>query len=329
MPCRAIPGVITAILLLFSPRGAAGQESRNGRGPQELADSVAVAELSRALTAGLATDSARAAVLYEWVARNVAYDVGGYLEGRIGGETAESVFRRREAVCGGYVALYGRLAAEAGLETAAIQGYAKGFDYAYGQPTRHGNHAWLAVRVEGHWRLVDPTWGAGAVRDGRFEPAFTWAYFLVDAEELILSHLPEQAVWQMVAQPLRRHDFERMAAVPRSLLEVGFTAAALRTAALTAGGAGFPEVGPQGPDVRVVRAPLTGTIRREAPVDVEVVWPGAADVAVVTGNVWTHLARAGDVFHGRALAGDGTVWVVGRTGVGASAYRTLLHYRVR
>jgi transglutaminase-like putative cysteine protease len=323
-----LPAILFALMVTwYCPVAGQGAAGSSDGGP--VSDSLAMAELARELVAGARTDSARAAAVYEWVARNVSYDVAGYLAGRVFAGTAESVFRRREAVCSGYVALYERLAREAGLETVTITGYAKGFDHEPGRNTKRSNHAWLAVKLGGEWRLVDPTWGAGAVRGSRFEPGFSWAYFLVPAEELILSHFPDKAVWQFLAKPLGRREFERMASVPRSLLEVGFTAEALRGAALAAAKVGFPAVGPQGDRVRVVRAPLAGTLARSAVVDVEVVWPGAADVAVVSGGRWTHLTQAGDRFHGNALADDGTVWVVGRTDTDPLSYRTLLHYRVR
>lgn len=310
------------------PGSATAQSERDARPPWQLADSVEIAGLVQSLTAFASTDSARAAAVYEWVARNVAYDVDGYGEGVDSGDVAEVVYRRRRALCGGYVALYARMAREAGLQVAPISGYAKGFDYVYGQSTRRENHAWLAVSIDGRWRLVDPTWGAGAVNHGRFEPAFSWDYFLTSPEELVLSHFPKDAAWQLMATPMRRREFERLPPVPRALLDVGFTPADIRSTSLRDGVRDFPMVGPQPEDVRIVRAPIAGTLRAAATVDVEVVWPGATDVAVVTGGVWTHFARAGDRFHGRTEAFVDRIWVVGRTGPDPLSYRTLLHYRV-
>jgi hypothetical protein len=297
------------------------------RSAGEIADSLAIAALTQSLVRDAPSDSARAAAIYEWVARNVAYDLPGYLDGRIGGETPESVFGRRVAVCSGFVALYERMAREAGLVVVPINGYAKGFDYRHGQSTRRMNHAWLAVRLAERWHLVDPTWGAGAVRAGRFEPAFDWYYFMASPEELILSHFPENIEWQLVAQPMRRRDFERLPAVPRALFHVGFTPAAVRSSALASGARDFPAVGAEA-GVRVVRAPVAGTLPRDATVDVEVIWPGAADVALVSGSTWTHLSRAGDRFHGQAAPAATTLWLVGRTEPDPLSYRTLLHYRV-
>jgi hypothetical protein len=291
-------------------------------------DSTAIAELARSLTAGAATDSARAAVLYEWVARNVAYDIGRY--GSDGAAAApETVFRSRLALCAGYVALFGRMAVEVGLVAEPITGYAKGFDYRDGQSTRQNNHTWLAVLMEGEWRLVDPTWGSGFVADGEFRPTFSWSWFMVAPDELILSHYPRKTSWQRVSWPLTRQEFETMAVVPRALLDAGFTPAAVRRAAL-AGVREFPAIGTApSAGARIISAPLTGTLRRDDPVHVDVLWPGAVQVLAVSGGAWIPLTQEGDRFHGSVAAGEAGVWIVGRSADAASdEYGTLLQYRV-
>ncbi|CAN5891257.1 hypothetical protein BH23GEM9_BH23GEM9_01860 [soil metagenome] len=324
--------ILTILLLslgLGLPLHVAAQEQVDRRDASQIADSAAMAGLARDLAADATGDSARAAAIYAWVAASIAWDAGNYRPGQAVVESAEDVFRRRIALCGGFVAIYQRLAREVGLVVQPIEGYAKGFDYVHGQSTKDANHAWLAVSIDGAWRLVDPTWGSGFVADGRFVPSFTWSYFLVPAEELILSHYPDRSRWQLVSQPLGRRDFERMPTVPRNLFAVGFNAAAVRATALTTGVRDFALVGTQQSAVRVLRAPIAGTVPMNALVELELVWPGAADVAMVTGGVWTHLSRSGDHFHGAAPAAAAAIFVVGRSDAGGGEYTTLLHYRVQ
>lgn len=324
------PRLLAAALCAFAihlPVPVAGQLNTGARTAGQVADSLEIARLARTLTAGAASDSARAAVLYEWIARNLTYDVAGYLSGALVGADAEQVWRTRTAACGGYVALYQRLAAEAGLQVAPVEGYAKGFDYRFGQSTRRPNHAWLALYLGGRWRLLDPTWGSGVVRDGRFERAFTWDFFLTDPETLVLSHFPVAQRWQLVERPMSRDEFERLPAVPRTLVHMGFAPAAIRSAVRHTRVRDFPLVGPQ-PGLRVLAAPVAGTLRRDQPVEVDLVWPGASDVALVAGGVWTRLSRQGDRFRGSASAPAGTLSVVGRRGE-SDAFVTALHWQVR
>lgn len=321
--------LLVTVCLAAVPASLLGQEDvEDGRSARQVADSSAIASLAHTLTREARSDSARAAVLYEWVARTIRYDANAFFRGGDGYETPEEVFRHRSALCGGYVALYQRLAREVGLDAVPITGYAKGVDYVFGRSTKKPNHAWLAMFIAGEWRLIDPTWGAGVINGRTFEPRFTWEFFLVEPGELILSHFPEEPEWQLVDAPLARHDFERMRAVPRTLLDVGFTAEAIRAAALTPGLTDFPLVGATGSHARIVHAPIAGTIPAAADVVIEVDWPGAVDVALVTDGRWTPLVRTGDRFRGQAAAAGSTFQIVGRAGSDDASYETLLHYRV-
>ena len=330
MPVPGTPRLLAAalcVLAIHLPAPLSGQVRAGARSAGQVADSLAIAQLARTLTAGVHTDSARAAVLYEWTARNLTYDVAGYLAGALTDADAEEVWRSRTAACGGYVALYQRLAGEVGLRVEPVEGYAKGFDYRFGQSTKRPNHAWLALHLDGRWRLLDPTWGAGVVRDGRFEPAFTWDFFLADPEALVLSHFPAAQRWQLLAQPMSRAEFERLPAVPRTLVHMGYAPAAIRNAVRHTRVRDFPLVGPQ-PGLRVLAAPVAGTLRRDQAVEVDLVWPGASDVALVAGGVWTRLSRHGDRFRGSAAAPAGTISVVGRR-ADSDAFVTALHWQVR
>src|SRR5687767_10334973 len=217
-----------------APAAAQGTEAEP-QPSRAIADSVELVALARQLTQHAQTDSARAAAIYEWVSRNVAYDVNSYRLGIDDFSDPVSVYRKRSAVCKGFVALYQRLAAEAGLSAVHVRGFAKGFDYVFGMPTKKPNHAWVAVHIDGQWRLVDPTWGAGTVAPDGFHASFSWDYFFVDPEALLLSHFPLESEWQLVARPLRRGEFERMPSIPNILVKVGFGAESIRTFTLSSG----------------------------------------------------------------------------------------------
>lgn len=319
---------LLVIALAFLPQSARGQDAlEDRRSARQIADSLEIAGLAREITAGARSDSAQAAALYAWVAQNVRYDAAEFFRGGDGHERAEEVYRHRVALCGGFVALYRRMADEIGLRTVPISGYAKGVDYKFGRSTRKPNHAWLALHLGGRWRLIDPTWGAGVIVGRKFDPRFTWDFFLVAPEQLILSHFPEEDEWQLLDRPLQRGEFERMRAVPRTLFAVGFSPEAIRATALAPGVEDFPLVGPQGPDVRVLEAPIAGTLPAATPVRVEIEWPGAAEMALVTNGVWTKLTRTGVRFSGVVAAAGKSVTLVGRTSASAP-YATLLHYNV-
>lgn len=311
---------------LLAPLTASAQSAEDRRPPAQIADSIEIARLAHELTDGVKTDSARAARLYEWVARNLTYDVDGFLRGRLSDGKAETVFRKRKAVCGGYVALYERLAREAGLVVMPILGYAKGFTYRPGASTKKPNHSWLAVSIDGEWRFVDPTWASGFINGRAFEPRFNWDYFLIDPQELILSHFPEESEWQLLDRPMSRREFERMPLVPRHIVNAGFDATTIR--ALAAKGVRtFPSVTSRR-DVRIVAAPLSGTLSRAAHVNVDIQWAAGDDVALVSGGIWRHLERVGDHFRGETVAAETHVALVGKPR-GSEKFETLLYYQVQ
>lgn len=326
---KSLAGAAAIIALALAPRPACAQEAKEDRrSPAQIQDSVRIGAHARELVAGAVSDSARAARIYEWIARNVAYDARGYLSGRLGDMKAESVWSRRTAVCEGYVQLFQRMATETGLNSEIVAGYAKGFDYRPGQRIRDANHAWIALELDGAWRLVDPTWGSGLVVNGEFQPQFTWAYFLMSPDVLQLSHLPDDMRWQLAERPLSRREFERMPAVPRLLVEAGFAPHQLLAAGLQKDAPGYPLVGSIEGGVRVVRAPAAGVLPEDEAVTFEVVWPGALDVAVVSGGAWTRLEQEGQIFRGATVADGEAVQLVGKRS-GSSEYQTLLHYSVR
>lgn len=313
---------------VLAPKGAFSQNP-GARSPQQVSDSIAIASLARSLTEHAHTDSARAAAIYQWVAQNLSYDLPGYFAGRLTDPNPEQVYHTRIAVCGGFVTLFARMARETGLIVEPILGFAKGFDFRRGQSTKKPNHSWAAIDINGSWRLVDPTWAAGVVDGTRFRPSFTWDYFLVDPDALILSHYPKDDKWQLLARPLSRSDFERIPIVPRVVVNAGFAPAAIRVAALQSDLRDFPLVGVRDQrQARVISAPIGGTLKRGSSVAVDIYWPGATDVALVSGGNWTYLHREGNHFRGQAPAAASALQVVGRP-FATRVYETLLQYSVQ
>ena len=80
--------------------------------------------------------------------------------------------------------------------------------------------------------------------------------------------------------------------------------------------------------VTVLQAPIAGTLVAAAPVRIEVEWPGASEMALVTNGEWTKLQRNGSRFTGEVVAAGSSVTLVGRPAASAP-YATLLHYNVR
>ena len=151
----------------------------------------------------------KARALYRWIAGHIDYDVRGFRAGSPGDVSPEGVLRSRSSVCEGYARLAEALGTAMGLQVQVVPGWSKGYGYTSGQrfdgPT---NHAWNAVRIDGQWRLMDPTWGAGYLDEGtQFVRRFQEHYFLTAPEAFIFDHLPQDPRWQLLDRPVSAGEY--------------------------------------------------------------------------------------------------------------------------
>jgi hypothetical protein len=144
----------------------------------------------------------KARVIYRWITANISYDeaTGQRIDAGIytgnPDQNAEAVFSRRNGVCEGYSRLFKQMCDYAGLQSAYITGWGK-VDYDYLSTDYYKkNHAWNAVQIDGAWCLIDSTWGAGIVDS--FVLDF---WFLTPPEHFVYTHCPDDAKWQLLANP--------------------------------------------------------------------------------------------------------------------------------
>ncbi len=177
--------------------------------PEEAESSLE--DLAEYLSAPARNDEERARAIYRWITANVDYDVAGMTTARRD-RTAEEVLADGKGVCSEYSSLFSRLCELSGLEAVVISGYGKGYGYTVGSKVQdRSNHAWNGVKIDGEWRLVDSTWGAGYLdpQEG-FVERFEEFFFLAPPEELIWTHLPQDPNWQLLDDPISREEFERL-----------------------------------------------------------------------------------------------------------------------
>ncbi len=198
---------------------------------------VSVSSLAAYLIEPAANDRERARAIFRWICENIDYDLGSYFTGRLGSTNSTDVLKSRSSVCSGYSDLFSALAREAGLETVEIRGYGKGYSYRPGQRfSGPYNHAWNAVKINGSWYLMDPTWGAGYLgRDGKYHRWFDDHYFMTAPDEFIFDHLPEQESWQLLPEPLSKAEFEDLVYVESDFFNLGLVAME-RNGSIAAGG---------------------------------------------------------------------------------------------
>jgi len=193
--------------------------------------------LAAYLIGSAANEREKARAIFRWICENIDYDLGSYFTGRLGSINSADILKSRSSVCSGYSNLFSALAGEAGLEAVEIRGYGKGYSYRPGgRFTGPYNHAWNAVKINGSWYLMDPTWGSGYLgADGEYHRRFDDHYFMTAPDQFIFDHLPEEESWQLLPTPLSKAQFEDLVYVESDLFNLGLEVIE-RNGSIAAGG---------------------------------------------------------------------------------------------
>lgn len=164
--------------------------------------------------------------IFQWITGNISYNLR--LERRkiideeegeddtsstlrpLDHRVAETVIRRREAVCDGYARLFKSLCDHAGIRSERITGYARTSLSRSGERFRT-NHSWNAVFIDSAWHLLDVTWASGYIsfRADRFIRAYDPGYFLTPPSRFIEDHFPEDPKWTLLEHTPVPKEFAR------------------------------------------------------------------------------------------------------------------------
>lgn len=153
------------------------------------------------------SDSLRLRAAVDWIAENISYDVKGWKTENPKASDVNYVLKSKKAVCGGYASLLNVLCDMLNIECQVVTGTARAFDrdiYLI-QSRLIENHAWNMVKVNGSWRLVDPTWIAGHVTGDvddpktKYEKEFDGLYYLMTPSKFILNHFPSKSQNQLLS----------------------------------------------------------------------------------------------------------------------------------
>jgi hypothetical protein len=184
----------------------------------EQRDIVSPEELAQLLTANYSTQRQKVESIFRWITDNISYNVKSLT--RTGSpviyeepddtarvlkplteRVAETVLRRRIAVCDGYARLFKSLCDHAGIGCEIITGYARvSWDRSH---TRfRSNHKWNAVLIDNKWYLLDATWASGFITfRNEFIREYDSYYFLTPPEQFIRDHYPEDLNWTLMDKP--------------------------------------------------------------------------------------------------------------------------------
>lgn len=160
-----------------------GEDKRDllpSRGVQS--DAPQITELAKELTEGISGEREKAKAVYDFVAKNVSYDVNKLeTDGFSWDDSALKTLDSKTGVCQDYSYLAIALLRASNMEARFVEGTAFGGFWPQ-------KHAWVEVKVDGSWLTMDPTWGAGYIKDDKFVAAFNEKYFDPNKEEFEKTH---------------------------------------------------------------------------------------------------------------------------------------------
>ncbi len=169
------------------------------------------------------SEAEKARVIFRWITDSIEYDTRAYFTGSTGSVTPRVVIQKGTATCTGYSQLFKEMATLAGLEAIIINGHSKGYSFNQEKENWDSNHAWNAIRIDGQWKLVDTTWGAGYINQetGTFRKNFDSHYFFTNPTEFIFDHFPEDPAWQLLETPLSLDEYKQLVHVKPAFFRHG------------------------------------------------------------------------------------------------------------
>lgn len=196
--------IVILILLLFANK-VQGQISETKYDYSFVAEEI---------TKGCTNKLEQAESIYQWLCENIAYDTTHQIF------TADECFDQKRGVCQAYCELFYRLGETLGLNTTIIPGRTKDPNGKI-ETTKH---AWLYVEVDEGGILIDPTWGAGSIKDNVFKRSDNdMSWFQIDPHWLIFTHYPDEKRYQFLEKAIDWNTFVRLPALYPSSGEYGWS----------------------------------------------------------------------------------------------------------
>jgi hypothetical protein len=182
--------------------------------------------LLREISAPGQTDRQKVTSIFRWITGNISYNVkaagrnkNSYLYEETDDDTgriikplnlrvAETVIKRRMAVCDGYARLFKAMCDFADIPCEIVIGYARA-GWGGRSSKFSSNHTWNAVYIDSTWQLLDATWASGYTnfRGDEFTSQYNERYFLAPPAQFISDHYPEDIRWALLQAPPVLNEF--------------------------------------------------------------------------------------------------------------------------
>lgn len=253
----------------------------------------------------------KAKAIYMWLAENIQYDTSYSIH------DADTAWKQNKGVCQAYCELFYRIGSAAGLDVRIITGHGRGREKA-GKIIE--DHCWIVVNKEPypstHFRfpeaiiyekgqekvaniqitkglnrsnaiLIEPTWGAGVVENGRFIKSDNdMSWFDVDPCWMIFTHYPKNPLDQLLGNfALSLEDYKHLPYLHPSYVEYGFDGTDLLSYFIHTGSCDFPKIYPNyGDYVEFVDIPITCKLQQDVKYNICLIKKKDCHLAIINGK---------------------------------------------
>ncbi|MEW6206628.1 MAG: transglutaminase domain-containing protein [Pseudomonadota bacterium] len=267
-----------------------------------------------ALLSIASNDEEKAWLIYRWVTHHFKHDAR--LARQVGDperHSLEALHRLGGGSCAVYANVTHRLMEMAGLQVKTIYGLVKG---GPATAVRHGkavNHVWNAVKINGVWKVVDSTWGAGFVGQQGFKSEHSDLFFLLSPERAVLSHYDQaDELGYQRALAVNQTLFSKLPENALYAAAVGLDPKSILDAARRSSNFSLVLTFDLPPNaLRVVSAPANGVLERRVQrfvIDSSLF----EELMVVQGKSWVPLKKEGKVHSVALVPKLGELLVMGR-----------------
>ncbi|WP_070137013.1 transglutaminase domain-containing protein [Crocinitomix algicola] len=123
-----------------------------------------IPRLTQHLIRGKISQEEKALAIYTWITNNIAFDYNRLSSSNyLIGVSPKDVLRTKKALSDGYAELLMAMLKEARIEAETVTGYVHDAAWSPGELTLESTHVWVAMLIDGEWKLCDPAWDAGYI----------------------------------------------------------------------------------------------------------------------------------------------------------------------
>ncbi|MGF1583098.1 MAG: transglutaminase domain-containing protein [Gemmataceae bacterium] len=284
------------------------------------------------LTAGMHHDEAKVRAVFRWITEKIEFDVGAFESKEWDRQPIDRVFQERKGICSGYADLFQEMCQLAKIECELIYGVATGPGFDPKRLPNQPNHVWNAVKIDGQWKLIDATRGAGVFRKKKYQRGLQDFFYFPDPDHLIFTQFPKETRWQLTTTRVTKEQFAQLTGLqrPQRFLPKGLLERALATIAQE-DFTGFVRVLADIEKVDSIEAPLGKHLRKGQTYRFHVETTKFEKMALVIQDKKPQsqqLIRFGDRFYAEITVTKGPVLLAGLEPGAKGSYSGILEYEV-